>query len=463
MALSAARPVEWLSAGQVDDLSDRLHDPTEVRQRRKAAFQSFLDQPMEPDPLYRKYGYFAGVDLAGIAPGATGAAVPSPSVHDESLLVIHDAAGTHVTVPAALERAGVTVTALPEILQDPTVAAEFLGPFEPAGDRLTGLAEAIVNRGVRIELPDRLERPIRLRDVTVLSTPHEAIAVRRVIRAGRGTRLLATEEQYSHGAVPEAQRLTTSSTSLELGDGALAAYLTLQAADTRAISVYQRHAHLAAHARLGWVWAGFGGFRTRIRNRTVLAGNGSDLEDLQAFYGAGQQAYDSGIRIEHVGTDTRGQSITRGVFRDESRGMSRGLVRIEKEARKTVSFLSEHAMLLSRGARSDTVPILEILCRDVKATHSTSVAPVDPEKVFYLESRGIESSSAIRMIGEGFLSHVLDRAPIAGLRDALYPFLAARWEGRTFDWDAGRGAPVGALEFGGPMADPEWRFDAKLR
>ena len=70
--------------------------------------------------------------------------------------------------------------------------------------------------------------------------------------------------------------------------------------------------------------------------------------------------------------------------------MSRGLVRIEKDARRTLELpLSEHAMLLTRGARSDTIPILEILCRDVKATHSTSVAPVDPEKVFYLESRGV--------------------------------------------------------------------------
>ncbi|EQD30836.1 SUF system FeS cluster assembly, SufBD, partial [mine drainage metagenome] len=53
------------------------------------------------------------------------------------------------------------------------------------------------------------------------------------------------------------------------------------------------------------------------------------------------------------------------------------------------------------GARSDTIPILEILCRDVKATHSTSVAPVDPDRVFYLESRGHPTSSAVRMIGRG--------------------------------------------------------------
>jgi hypothetical protein len=143
--------------------------------------------------------------------------------------------------------------------------------------------------------------------------------------------------------------------------------------------------------------------------------------------------------------------------------MSRGLVRIEPEARKTIAVISEHAMLLSKGARSDTIPILEILCRDVKATHSTSVAPVDPEKVFYLESRGMPRSDAIRMIGEGFLSYVYDRAPVAGLRDFLYPSLSTRWDGGQVSWVDGHYPLLPALTVTGTEATPEWRFDAKMR
>ncbi|HYK93461.1 MAG TPA: SufD family Fe-S cluster assembly protein, partial [Thermoplasmata archaeon] len=216
-------------------------------------------------------------------------------------------------------------------------------------------------------------------------------------------------------------------------------------------------------SRLGWVWAGFGGYRTRARSSSALVGAGSDLEDLQTFFGRGQQAYDSAVQISHIGTDTHGQSVTRGVFQDDARGMSRGLVRIEKEARKTISFLSEHAMLLSRGARSDTIPILEILCRDVKATHSSSVAPVDPEKVFYLESRGMPRGDAVRMISEGFLAHVLSRAPIAGLRELLYPLLEARWAGRDLPWTEGSLPALPRLDFASDVAETDWRFDAKLR
>jgi Fe-S cluster assembly scaffold protein SufB len=151
------------------------------------------------------------------------------------------------------------------------------------------------------------------------------------------------------------------------------------------------------------------------------------------------------------------------VFTDSARGMSRGLVRIEPQARKTIAVISEHAMLLSKGARSDTIPILEILCRDVKATHSTSVAPVDPEKVFYLESRGMTRSDAIRMIGEGFLSYVYDRAPVAGLRELLYPSLSARWDGHEVPWVDGAYPLLPSIAVTGTEAAPEWRFDTKMR
>ncbi|MFI5415374.1 MAG: SufD family Fe-S cluster assembly protein, partial [Candidatus Lutacidiplasmatales archaeon] len=420
--------------------------------------------PLEPNPLYRKYGYFTGVDLTGLNVRPSGAHVAGGSTAPRTVTAIHDASGSRFDIPEELEAEGVRLEPIEALLEaGGPEAAAFLGGDEPLTDRLSAFAFATINRGYRLTLPANLERPVRLRDVTVLSTPREGLSVRRLIRANAGTRLLVSEESLSTVDDPGHQRLVASTTRVETGANAHVAYLTLHAPDRQAVSVYQRTAELGASARMAWVWAGFGGFRTKARNHSTLQGNGSALDDLQAFYGSGKTSYDSGVTMTHVGTDTHGQSITRGVFTDEARGMSRGLVRIEKEARKTLSFLSEHAMLLSRGARSDTVPILEILCRDVKATHSSSVAPVDPERVFYLESRGLPRSDAIRMIGEGFLSHVLERAPVLGLREILYPYLAARWEGRPVVWGSDGVSTLPPLEFAATAESTDWRFDSKLR
>ena len=461
---AASRVTTWVSPRQVEELSSALHDPPDFADRRRSSFNLVEELPLEPNPLYRKYGYFAGVDLAGLDALASGPPVPLPPAPPHTVRAVHDASGTRLDLPSSLREAGVVLEPLGQVWSsDPKGRAEFLRDTESPTDRLSALSLGLLNRGYRLVIPDRCSRPVHVQDLTILSQPHQAIVVRRSIRAGAATRLLASEEVYSTQPEPGHQRLYGSTVDLDAGADSQVAFLTVHAPDPQTVSVYSRHATTGTNSKVGWVWTGFGGFRTKARNRTALLGTGSDVEDLQTFFGDGDQSYDSAVDLTHVATDTHGQSITRGVFKDRARGMSRGLVRIEKEARKTISFISEHAMLLSRGARSDTIPILEILCRDVKATHSSSVAPVDPERVFYLESRGLPKSTAVRMIGEGFLSHVLERAPIAHLRDLLYPTLATRWEGGNLVWKDGSFPSLPALQFSGTDVGTDWRFDSKLR
>ncbi len=464
MAAAAVRPAEWVALDQVRDLSRRLGESETTGERRQKAFERFLSLPIEPDPLYRGYGYFTNVDLSGLDALGTGRAVVVPPPPHGGIQVVHDVTGTRAVVPEALRGAGVRLRALaPPPEGSGESRSPDLLPAEEATDRLSALATALLNRGYELEVPDRVRAPIRVQDLTVLSRPHESISVRRIVRAGTDSQVLVTEEVYGSPDDPGGQRLYASRTELDLAAQAKIVYLTQHAPDPKAVSIYQRSATSGPGSRLAWIWAGLGGFRTKARNRSRLVGQGSVVDDFQLFYGAGEQSYDSAVHLTHVGTDTHAQSITRGVFTDKARGMSRGLVRIEHEAVKTLSFISEHAMLLSRGARSDTIPILEILCRDVKATHSSSVHPVDPDQVFYLRSRGLGEAEAVRMIAEGFLSYVLERAPVASLREILFPSLEARWTGADLFWlpDGSRALPE--LEVTGTEGAPEWRFDTKLR
>ncbi len=461
MADRPPEPSAWLSEDEVRELSRSLGESAESAQRRVESARSFAHLPLEPNPLYRKYGYFAGVDLTGLRPTARGPPVRSPRPIAGGIQVIHDASGTRVTIPPELEALGVSARAQPDEATDASKGGASLGAPATPSDRLSALALATWNRSFVLEVPAGVTEPIRVQELTILSEPHQAVSIRRSIRAGRGAQLLLTEELYCASDGRD-QRFFASSTDLTVGEDAKVVSFGLHAPDARVVSYYQRRATTGPNARLAWLWVGLSGFRSKVRNHTELTGVGSIVDDLQAFYGREQTAYDSEVNLTHIATDTRGQSITRGVYADEARGMSRGLVRIEREARKTVSFISEHAMLLNRGARSDTIPILEILCRDVKATHSSSVAPVDPEKVFYLESRGHSQPDAVRMISEGFLAYVLERAPIHGLRDLLYPQLEARWAGRELRWDDDR-RPLPPLEVTGTESAPEWRFDSKLR
>ncbi|MGA8537253.1 MAG: hypothetical protein WB789_07680, partial [Thermoplasmata archaeon] len=116
MVTSAARYEEWLSLDRVRSLSKTLSDPPALRAAREDAHERFLKLPIEPNPLYRGYGYFTGVNLTGIDPELRGAPVPLPPPLPGTLRVVHDVAGTHVEVPEQLRGRGIRLTTLDQLL-----------------------------------------------------------------------------------------------------------------------------------------------------------------------------------------------------------------------------------------------------------------------------------------------------------------------------------------------------------
>ncbi len=454
----------WFPWSRWEEVTSGSPEPGFVTQERRRSYQAFAGLPVELDPLFKKYSSFSGLDrLREVRLDRGAGTVRFPEPDPGSILLVHDRSGSHLTLPEPLRKAGVSVLTVPEIWDHPREAEGFLSAGEPREEKFRALNSALFNRGVYLSVPDGLETPVRVKDMTVLSRPDEGLIVRRVLRPGRRSRLLYSEEVYATSPAPQ-PRLYSSSVELSPAEDSQVVYLTVHAPDSQTVSFYSRESRVSQNDRLGWIWAGFDGLRTAVRNESHLSAQGSEVEDLQVMYGDGQSAYNNFTEITHEADDTKGQSITRGIFKGQSRGTSRGMMRIQPDTRKVVSYLSEHAMLLSKEARSESVPGLEILsAKDVKATHSSSVAPIDPERIFYLESRGIPEDAAVRMIAEGFLSAVLDRAPVEGLREVLYPALDARWNRRPVLWGSEGALPPPPLTIVGWGAIGDWRMDTKLR
>jgi Fe-S cluster assembly protein SufD len=130
----------------------------------------------------------------------------------------------------------------------------------------------------------------------------------------------------------------------------------------------------------------------------------------------------------HIGEDTTGDLLSKGVFTDRSRGYIKGLIEIQRSARGTDSFLGEFSMLLARKSRSVTIPSLEIDQPDVRrASHSSSVAPIDEAQIFYLMSRGLDRETARKTIVMGFLEPVVARIPLPDVQDRLRGLLEEKW------------------------------------
>ncbi|MCX7829726.1 MAG: SufD family Fe-S cluster assembly protein [Acidobacteria bacterium] len=100
----------------------------------------------------------------------------------------------------------------------------------------------------------------------------------------------------------------------------------------------------------------------------------------------------------------------RGVLKDSTRALINGLLKVKKEAIKSSSLYSAHLLKLSQDSKADIQPNLEIEALDVTASHSASVAPVDEEKLFYLESRGLDKESAKKEVSNGFLCSLIENS-----------------------------------------------------
>ena len=96
-----------------------------------------------------------------------------------------------------------------------------------------------------------------------------------------------------------------------------------------------------------------------------------------------------------------------------------GLIRIGKMAQKTTAFQSNRNLLLSRTARAETIPMLEILADDVQCKHGASTGPIDDEQAFYLMTRGLPKEIAQRLIVMGFIEPIIQQVPFEPLQERL--------------------------------------------
>ena len=225
-----------------------------------------------------------------------------------------------------------------------------------------------------------------------------------------------------------ARRSSGSSRSLRKSDAEVTDSSAARMVGPRTVAFVNRHAELAEQAQLRWAIASVGGafVKSRIDNR--LVGRGSSVGQVEIVFGSGEQHFDLTSYTRHVGEDTTSDLLSKGVLQERSRNFLKGLITIERSARGTDTFLGEFGMLLGKKSRSVAIPALEIDQPNVRrASHSSSVGPLDENQLFYLEGRGIERETARKMIVLAFLEPVVARIPLPAAQERLRGLLDAKW------------------------------------
>jgi Fe-S cluster assembly protein SufD len=289
-----------------------------------------------------------------------------------------------------------------------------LGDLPDTADALAWLHHALLSDPIVVDVPPG----VAVADTIVIrhQGPADGVAAapHLVVRAGAdsGVRVIEVFEGGGAGLLLPASHLT-------LASAARVGYVSVQVLDREGWSLGSLSIDAEAQATVTAGLTGFGGDYTRVRTDCRLVGRGATGDLLAAYFGDGDQTLDYRTFQDHVAPDTTSNLLFKGVVSDRSRSVYTGLIKVGKGARGTNAFQTNRNIKLSEDAWAESVPNLQIENNDVHCSHASAVGPIDEEQRFYLESRGVPTRVAERLIVAGFLAEVFDRLPAPDLRATL--------------------------------------------
>lgn len=404
-------------------------EPEWLRDLRLRAFDAYQSLPLVEHATGNwRHATLTGLNLTDaslnvLSPTASTDAFAGEETRAGALVIQDGAVQRHWLSPDA-DKQGVRLASLADALGDPVLAGRLRPHLEALlhtpEEKLVALNAAFFNAGAVLYVPRGVvvEQPFALR--YAYTQPHMLALPLTLVVLEEGAQAALLEVQEGTGADDTAP---VASSRLEMrlaGDASLRyAQVLLWPSTTWAFCLQQ--AALASDARLRLLDVPLTGGRTRETIQVILEGDGSQADLLGVVAGEGKEHVDFQTLQEHRGSATRSDLVIHNALDGASSANFTGLIRIDRTARGTESSQQQKNILLSPKAQANSDPRLEILNNDVvRCTHGASVGPVDPELVFYLETRGLDRQTAEDLIVDGFFRTVVERLAQPDLQSEIW-------------------------------------------
>jgi Fe-S cluster assembly protein SufD len=197
--------------------------------------------------------------------------------------------------------------------------------------------------------------------------------------------------------------------------------ISVQQWDDDAVHAAAHQARVDSDATLKHFVISFGGGVVRVNPNVELAGSGSEGRLYGLSYADAGQHLESQVYLHHKGAHTTGDVLYKGALQGKgAHSVWVGDVLIGPDAAGTDSYEANRNLVLTEGARADSIPNLEIQTGDiVGAGHASATGRFDDEQLFYLQARGITEEEARRLVVLGFLTDIVLRLGIPDLEQEL--------------------------------------------
>jgi len=278
-------------------------------------------------------------------------------------------------------------------------------------------------------------------EATVITVPREAVASRPTVVTLSGKdasaaafgHIVVELQQFAEAVVVLDHRGSATyagNVELLVGEGARLTLVSLQDWADDAVHLGHQVAQVGRDARLRSVVVTFGGDLVRLFPRVSYAGTGGDVELLGLYFADAGQHLEHRMVIEHTLPHCRSNVAYKGALQGSgAHTVWIGDVVIRPTAEGTETFELNRNLVLTDGARADSVPNLEIETGEVvKAGHASATGRFDDEQLFYLQSRGIPADEARRLVVRGFFAGVIQQIGVPELEERLTAAVEAELE-----------------------------------
>ncbi len=465
----------------LEELSRQKGEPEWMLQLRLQAWETYEKTPASlgrrgdlgtlrtfADFNFQQLSPFTPAQQPAILPANIEQALQQALVNERAGLIVQlNSTVVHSELNEELKRQGVILTDLDSAVREyPELVREhFMTRCVPvATSKYTALHAAFWSGGFFLYVPKGVEIEAPLLAQVWLDHPLAAVFSHTLVIADEQSSVRVVEE-YNSTFAGEDPALLSDVVEVITKREARVEFSNLQDLGQNVWNITNKNALYENDGSVTFVMADLG---SRVNLETIgagLKGNGSAAELVGVFFTDHEQRFAINTLSDHDALSTNAETLVKGVLTDQSRVEFDGMIRVHPGAQQTASFLSAHGLLLSKKARGEFIPGLEIGANQVSASHGATTGQIDEEQLFYLMVRGIAREEAERIIVQGFFEPVLQRIPLEHLRVRLrrsivrrmrgaYETEADTWVDAQERWEI-EGVDEGAIHLDGNPKDEE--------
>ena len=295
-----------------------------------------------------------------------------------------------------------------------------LGQAGAPADRVAAQAYSSFDSATLIDVPKNavVRDPI---EVTITGPGEGATAYGHLqIRVGELAETVVVIDQRGSGTYAD-------NVEFVVGDGATLRVVWIADWADDVVHVSTHHATLGRDAVLRHAAVTLGGDVVRMTGRVRYTAPGGDAELLGLYFADDGQHFESRLLVDHAQPNCRSNVMYKGALQGDPASRKPdthtvwvGDVLIRAEAAGTDTFEVNRNLVLTDGARADSVPNLEIETGEiVGAGHASATGRFDDEQLFYLRARGIPEDQARRLVVRGFFNEIIAKIAVPTVRERL--------------------------------------------